>query len=80
MKTTSARPKCGVCGAAITRATELGGWHRFCDRVCRDAWHRGLTRGEEMEQETATEDLSDEAAAARRQFSHLDYLSEENQP
>ena len=73
-----ALPKCDVCGAAVD--PKKSPWINFCDKVCRDAWRHGLDRGEELELETATEDLSEEAATARRQFSHLDYLSEENQP
>lgn len=70
-------PRCVVCGAAITKAVTLTGQVRFCDRTCRDAYHTGRTRGEEMEHETATEDLTLEAEAARAQFKHLDYLAEE---
>lgn len=77
MKNTSLQ-KCRVCGAAVN--PKKSPYTLFCDKVCRDAWRHGLDRGAEMELEVATEDLSDEAATARRQFSHYDYLSEENQP
>jgi endogenous inhibitor of DNA gyrase (YacG/DUF329 family) len=71
-------PKCKVCGATVD--PKKNPFSSFCDHTCRRASLRGLDRGAALEYETATGDLSNEAAAARRQFAHLDYLSDENQP